>query len=163
MRAKNQVPMTFERLIDLSSGKDSSSFWRGRSRGLCFENVQRYLDESGDPNKREENGQTLLHLATENGDMEIMKLLLGRGADIDAKGYHGYTALHLAVDADCDTSPRDGRRATNLPLTTMLIGFGADESMRDDDGKMPRDFAVAYGEIETKCYDSIPRQKRQKR
>jgi len=140
-----------------SFGAESSTFWSGGPRGLRLEEVQRYLDEGGDPNRRTETGQTLLHIAADNGEIDIVGLLLARGADVNARGFHGYTPLHLAVDADCDTSVRDGRRATELPLTKALLGFGADESVRDDEGETARDFAVAYGEAETQFYDQISR------
>jgi uncharacterized protein len=152
-------PMTFENLMNRSFGKESSRFW-SFSLGPCgfqIKDVQRYLDEDGDPNRRTEHQQTLLHIAAQNGDLEVVKLLVARGADLNTKGFHGYTPLHLAVDADCDTSPRDGRRATELPLTTLLISLGADESIRDDDGEIARDCAVAYGTRETALYDAIPR------
>jgi len=149
--------MSFEHLISRSFGKESSSFWRGGPRGLSIEDVRRYLDEGGDPNRRTESGQTLLHIATDNGQVELMQLLVARGADVNARGHHGYTPLHLAVDMDCDTSPRDGRRATELPLTRLLLGLGADELARDDDGETARDVAVAYSRHETQLYDDIPR------
>jgi len=152
---KQRESMTFEKLMGRSFGAESSSFWSGRPRGLRIEEVQRYLDDGGDPNRRTETGQTLLHIAADNGKIEIMRLLLARGADVNAKGYHGYTPLHIAVDSDCDTSSRDGRSATELPLTKLLLGFSADESVRDDDGETARDFAVAYGAVETRLYDQL--------
>jgi len=126
--------MTFERLMSRSFGKESSTFWSGGPRGLVLEEVQQYLDEGGDINRRTEEGQTLLHIATDNFQVDIMKLLLSRGADINARGYHGYTPLHIAVDNDCCTQSRpDNSRATELPLAKLLIDSGADESLRDDD------------------------------
>jgi cytohesin len=152
-------PMTFEKLMSRSFGKESSSFWSFSlgPHGLRLKEVQQYLDDGGDPNHRTENQQTLLHIAADNCEMEIVELLLARGADINAKGFHGYTALHLAVDSECDTSSRDGRRATELPLTTLLMSRGADESIRNDDAETARDFAIAYGTRETALYDAIPR------
>jgi ankyrin repeat protein len=151
---KKRKRMTFEKLMSRSFG---SSFWRGGPRGLSLEDIERYLAEGGDPNRRADSGHTLLHLAMDNYDIELVRLLITRGADVNARGYRGYTPLHLAVDSDCDSQPRDGRRATELPLTTLLLGFGADESVRDDDGVTARDFAVAYGEQEAQLYDRIPR------
>src|SRR5262250_2369256 len=106
---KKQEPMTFESLMSRSFGAESSSFWSGGPRGFTIEDVQRYLDEGGDPNSRTDSRQTLLHIATDNAQVEIVRLLVARGADVNAKGYHGCTPLHIAVDMDCDTSPRDGR------------------------------------------------------
>jgi ankyrin repeat protein len=154
---KAQAPMTLERLMSRSFGGESSSFWRGGPRWLTFKDVQRYLDEGGDPNGRADSGNTLLHIATDNGEVEIIQLLVARAADVNARGFHGYTPLHLAVASDCDTSPRDGRRAMELPLTKLLLGFAPDESVRDDDGETARDVAGAYGGHEAQLYDQIPR------
>src|SRR4051812_40941726 len=104
--------MTFDRLMSRSFGKESTTFWRSRPRGLCIKDVQRYLDEGGDPNHRKADGNTLLHIAADNGETEIIRLLVANGASVNTRGNYGYTPLHLAVDSDCDTSPRDGRSAT---------------------------------------------------
>jgi ankyrin repeat protein len=154
---KKQALMTFERLVSRSFGDERSRFWRGSPRGLNLKDVQQYLDEGGDPNHRADSGHTLLHIAADNGEIEIMRLLVAHGADVNARGYRGYTPLHMAVDSDCDTSPRDGTRATELPLTMLILGAGADESARDDDGETARDIAVAYGGHEAQLYDQILR------
>ena len=155
---KNHTPMTLERLLSRSYGKESSTFWRGGPRGLTLEDVQRYLDEGGDPNGRLESGDTLLHNAASNLDIEIVRLLIARGADVNAVGAHGYTPLHHAVDMECNTQSRkDYRRASALPLTQVLIAAGADETLRDNDNETSRDIAVAYGNSETLLYDSLPR------
>src|SRR5262249_24018379 len=118
---KKQEAMTFEKLMRKSFREES--LWRGGPRGLRLKEVQRYLDEGGDPNRRTDSGDTLLHLATSNENIEVIELLLARGADVNARGYRGYTPLSLAVASDCDTAPRDGRHATELPLTGLLLGF----------------------------------------
>ena len=160
MKPKNPR-MTLERLKSRSFGKESSGFWRGGPRGLTLEDVQRYLAEGGDVNGRFDSGDTLLLNATDNGQIEIMRLLMSHGADLNAKGYHGYTALHHAVDGDCNTQNRDDySRATDLPLTKLLIDAGADETVRDNDGQTARDFAVDYGQQEVALYDSLSRLQR---
>ena len=153
--------MTLEKLLSRAYGKESSSFWRGGPRGLTIEDVRRYLDAGGDVNGRFESGDTLLQNAASNLQTEIVKLLVARGADVNAKGSHGYTALHDAVDMECNTQSReDYSRASELPLTQILIDAGADETLRDDDNETARDIAVAYGEAETALYDSLPRPRR---
>ncbi|HEV2294709.1 MAG TPA: ankyrin repeat domain-containing protein [Tepidisphaeraceae bacterium] len=160
---KEQKPMTLERLLSRSYGKESTSFWRGGPRGLTLEDVRRYLDQGGDVNGRFESGDTLLHNAASNLQMDIVRLLVARGADVNAKGAHGYSALHHAVDMECNTQSReDYSRATELPLTQVLIEAGADETLRDDDNETARDYVVAYGEPETRLYDSLPRQQSRK-
>ena len=139
--------MTFERLL--------------KGRWDRIENVERYHRAGGDLNARTQSGHTLLHLAADNGYIDLARWLVQHGSDINARGYNGYTPLHLAVDFECNTQSRDGRPATELPITAALLDLGADESIRDDDGEMARDFAVAYGPGAVALYDALNRRARQ--
>src|SRR5688572_10133179 len=125
MNMMKQRPMTLERLLSRSYGKESSSFWGGGPRGLTLEDVRRYLDEGGDVNGRFDSGDTLLINAASNLQMDIVRLLVARGADVNAKGSCAYTPLHHAVDMECNTQSReDYSRASALPLTQVLIDAG---------------------------------------
>ncbi|HWC58352.1 MAG TPA: ankyrin repeat domain-containing protein [Verrucomicrobiae bacterium] len=154
-KSKIDKSLTFEQLMSRSFGKKSSSFWSNSPRGLQIEDIQRYLESGGEVNQCNANNDTLLHLAAANGCEDVAKLLLARGAHINAKDLQGYTPLHLAVDGDCDTTVQDGKPATGLPMVKLLIEAGADESARDEDGEIPRDTAVAYGKVFAKLYDAI--------
>ncbi|XP_051226927.1 uncharacterized protein [Lolium perenne] len=54
------------------------------------------LDHGADLHQENEKGVTVIHLAAMKGKSEIVKLLLSRGADVDAKSEEG-TPLHLAA------------------------------------------------------------------
>jgi ankyrin repeat protein len=62
--------------------------------------------------------------------LEIWELLLGKGAEINAKTSGGKTPLHYAA------------ANKNLPLETLdwLIDHGADPSAKDSDGRTPLDY-----------------------
>jgi ankyrin repeat protein len=72
-------------------------------------------------------GTTLLHVAAEYGNVEAAKLLLERGADVNARalvdkyGVGGQTPVFHAV-----TQFYDG----GLPMTQFLVDHGADLSVR---------------------------------
>jgi ankyrin repeat protein len=66
------------------------------------------LANGADPNAREPSGHTALHAAAARGSVELVELLLRKGADIDAHDDHGRRPLDLA--------PREG------PVVDMLEG-----------------------------------------
>ena len=49
------------------------------------------------PNARQEGGWTALHAAAQNGDREIVELLLAHGADLKARADNNQGALDLAL------------------------------------------------------------------
>ena len=69
-------------------------------------------------------GAPLVEAAQVNKD-EIVKLLINHGADINAHGVWGYTALHFAVQRG------------DVPLVTFLLDHKADVGAPDDNGMAP--------------------------
>ena len=62
-----------------------------------LEAVKTYLKEGIDINTRgSDNGYTLLHWAAEKGQKKIVKLLIERGANLNAKTKNNLTPLNLA-------------------------------------------------------------------
>jgi hypothetical protein len=79
---------------------------------------------SGDPVDEVHNGVTALHLAARSGRAEVARLLLQRGAKVEATGRMGLTALHWAV--------ANG----SAELAKLLVEeYGADPHAQDDDGR----------------------------
>ncbi|MEE9910523.1 MAG: ankyrin repeat domain-containing protein [Deltaproteobacteria bacterium] len=66
--------------------------------------------------------QEALFSAVMNGNLEIVRLLLTKDADVNRRGFGGGTLLMLAVDK-------------NLPLVKFLMARGADVQMKDDEGE----------------------------
>jgi ankyrin repeat protein len=59
--------------------------------------VRSLLREGADPNMAQGDGLTVLHVAAQEGNLEIAELLLDAGAKVEAKTrIGGYTPLHLA-------------------------------------------------------------------
>lgn len=56
--------------------------------------VEQLLAEGIDPNQSDEEGYSALQAAAENDHLDVVKLLLSKGANISSKGQ--YTALELA-------------------------------------------------------------------
>ncbi|WP_342068446.1 ankyrin repeat domain-containing protein [Wolbachia endosymbiont (group B) of Melanargia galathea] len=54
---------------------------------------------SNDINKRNEEGETILHQAVEISDYKTVRFLIKKGAEVNARDKNGYTPLHCAVFA----------------------------------------------------------------
>ncbi|KAJ5651580.1 uncharacterized protein N7484_005303 [Penicillium longicatenatum] len=101
-----------------------------------------------DPNSRNTDGLSLLHLATKNGDREVVQQLLAyEEISINATDRQSCTALHIAAEYGCtsvakcllakcgiDSNARDsyGRTAfhiaaeySNKSITGLLLAYGA--------------------------------------
>jgi ankyrin repeat protein len=74
-----------------------------------------YIDGAGDI--------TPLHRAVNNAD--LVKALMAKGANVNAKDSMGHTVLHWAILDD------------NLKSASFLIKAGADTNVKDKDGKSP--------------------------
>ena len=60
--------------------------------------VKAALKQGADPNAAQGDGLSALHLAAQQGNLEVVKLLLGAKANVEAKTRIGdYTPLHLAA------------------------------------------------------------------
>jgi serine/threonine protein kinase len=60
--------------------------------------VQSFLDRGVNPNARDNDGLSLLHHAVTSNRIEIAKILINKGAGINAKyGNDNHTVIHLAV------------------------------------------------------------------
>lgn len=84
-----------------------------------------------------ETGLRPINSAAAAGSSGIVKLLLGRGADVDAIQNGGFTPLHSAA--------ANG----NAELVSVLLDFGADRTRTTDDGRTAQALANERGHAET--------------
>jgi len=83
---------------------------------VCFRKHERY---------------TLLHFAAKDGNVEAVRSLIAKGADVNAQIMCGETPLHEAVNDD------------NIKLVEMLIKCGAKVNAIDDNGDTPLDLPIS--------------------
>lgn len=88
------------------------------------------IKAGADPNRKDGNGVSLLALCAssrrlDDRALEVLHVLAENGADINEKGEHGRTLLHLAA------------YRANESLCRFLLEKGADPTALDDQGKTP--------------------------
>ena len=116
-------------------------------KGLFFEECRkstpdleliRVIIENGlvDVGAKGEWDYTPLHWAVSGDNIELAKLLIASGADVNVKRWDGFTPLHRAVSRD------------NMEVTKLLIGSGADVNAKDSDDDTPLHEAVGRDNIE---------------
>lgn len=88
------------------------------------------------------NGNTLLHYAANRGYLDIVTLLLKKGADINARNNDGRTPLHEAMSY---------RR---YEVARFLVVKGANTSLKNKDGETPL-IAVVYMDDKKRAVDLV--------
>lgn len=97
--------------------------------------VEQLLEQGTDPNGHNSRGDTALHTAVREGDMQIVELLLGHGANTDTGDlWNGDTPLHLAA--------AEGQRQ----IGEVLLHHGADPEARNIAHRTPLHSAAAEAE-----------------
>ena len=114
-RTDSVVEKTHRQLIDCIRSKDTDALVEAIDSGASSID---YMDDVG---------QTLLNWASAFGTQEMVEFLCKRGADVN-KGQRS-SSLHYAA---CFGRPAIAR---------VLLGYGANPDLRDEDGKTPLDKA----------------------
>jgi len=98
-----------------------------------FAEFQRLLDGAIHVSARNKLGETLLYVAAEKGQIEMVKLLVAKGADARALTPSGETVLHAASMIESSA------------LMTALIEAGAEINAVNRDGETPLHWAAMTG------------------
>ena len=87
------------------------------------------LIEKGEDVNQEYDYEYPLHVAVKKQLISVTRLLLEKGANVNALAYAGNTALHVASEKE------------NIFIVKLLIEFGADVNIKDDEGWTALHFA----------------------
>jgi ankyrin repeat protein len=90
---------------------------------------------------RDSNGQMPLHVAVGNGLLEVVQLIIGQGANINAQDNNGWTPLHQIIN----TSPEFNDE--NLDIMRVLLDNSADVEASDNDHTTPLCQAARNGQL----------------
>ena len=74
---------------------------------------------------------TPLHLAVISGDLEVIKMVLDKCADVNARDIYGESPLHLAASSRCSQT-----------VVECLLKFGADVHIRNSEQLSPLHLAA---------------------
>jgi ankyrin repeat protein len=115
--------------------------------------------DSGLTHAREPRGKTPLHRAAEFLKLDVAKMLIERGADVNARDDHGITPLHKAYaalggfTATASISPEAAEsikyrighsKRKAYEMIEYLCSKGADEVISDDAGRYPGDYQYTF-------------------
>lgn len=132
--------------------------------------INAFFDAGINPNAQNSDGRTVLISAAARGELDIVKLLLSRGVDVNVKDNRGYTALAHALEArypeveeallnspkiDPNVGGLLGRPILlayvwrdNQKATERLLALGADVKLVDKDGDTALHGAAETGNVE---------------
>ena len=94
--------------------------------------ISKLLEHGGDLSMIDSQSSTSLHYAAEWANPEIVGMLIGRGADIEARDKYGKTPLIRAVG-----------RTHGYPAASLLLVLGADVNARDQFGHTAKFYALS--------------------
>jgi uncharacterized protein len=133
---KSLAFVIFFLLLGASAFAQEDAIHKAAYRGE-LKKVRDLLQEGANPDARDSFGGTALHAAMFQKNMEVVKVLLDHGCDINAQGTgNGYTPLHDAVWAE------------NGEAVNLLLDRGARTNLKGKDGLTP--YAKAQKEGKTK-------------
>lgn len=94
--------------------------------------LSEYLSTGGDPDIKDNSGDSLLHLAVKEGKIDLVELLAAYGADINiGEARDGFTPLMYAVIQG------------DSAMVAYLIRLGADPAVSDNEGYSAYHYAAA--------------------
>ena len=155
---------------DLKALQDDSKtlLWAAETKPMA-----EFLIAAGvDPKHKDVNGDTALHQACRHSLLEVVRLLLDHGLDIEAQGHWGMRPLQSAAStftgdpkpvvnlllqrgANIDSHGYRGQTALHecalynrFEMAELLLARGAQPDLKDDDGRTPVDTANLAGKSE---------------
>jgi ankyrin repeat protein len=105
------------------------------TRAGLTEQVRHLVEEAGAPFTSDWLGTTALHVAAQNGFVDIAEILVRGGVNKEARTKLERTALHLAAQSGC------------LEIVNLLISNGSDVNVRDMLRMTPLHWAVERGHV----------------
>lgn len=110
--------------------------WTITTRSLI---AKKYLEQGANPNGSNQYDSTPLMITALNGNLEMAKLLISKGADVNVKDKNGNTALaycsdygYIIVAKNADVNVKD--KYGYIKIAKFFVENGADINHRNKDG-----------------------------
>ena len=104
--------------------------------------MQSLLNKGADVNCQQDDLCTPLHLAVDDGELEVAQVLIEHRADVDSQNKRGETPLHLLLE----NTGRDNDDI--LDLARLLMEHSSDVNIRTTNEWTPLHGAAFYGRLE---------------
>src|SRR5262249_41555052 len=112
------------------------------------------LDGGADPNVADRSGNSLLHIAAQSGDLQLVKKLLAKGSDPNVRtsnsggGGRRGGGGGFRVVAGAQTPLMVAARANQIEVMRALLTAGADPKLKAQDGSTFLMAAVGSGRVD---------------
>lgn len=93
---RSGIVVTSREINDSMMGKGANAMWWAIFHSN-YELTKLFLEGGGDPNSKDAEENTCLHIAVKNGDIQIIFLLLDYGADLNRKNNKKISCLYHAT------------------------------------------------------------------
>ena len=118
-----------------SNGLFNPNWWKTATVEKVQKEIENIKNDTDINSRDHEDGKTPLMFAAEfNENPEIIKILIGAGADVNARDKKNRTALMFAASNNY-----------NIEIVKTLIMSGADVNAKDKDGKTALTYAEKIG------------------
>jgi ankyrin repeat protein len=126
-------------IANRAKAADTPDLARAAAAGHCFECLKLALDQGASANGATRNGRSALQDAAGFGHIDMVRLLVEKGADIQAADSRGYTAVMRAV---LSYEPGSSK------VVEYLLSLGADLKSKNETGETALSLALRFGETQ---------------
>jgi len=147
--------------------------WSHKNLDVDVDTIRFFLEHGADVDAVDDNHSALLHVASRYGSVEVVQLLLDRGANTNVRNMQGRTPLHQALSSaighlgnrlfdvirllfehGANVDALDDAHCTPLHMvsqygsikaTRLLLKYGADLHLQNNEGHTPSQVASANG------------------
>ncbi len=164
------APEAAQQLLKLRGYEFDEKSFLAAAQAHDIMSINAFFDARINPNAQDHDGRTALISAAARGDLEVVNVLVQRGADVNVKDKRGYTALFHAIEAmyddvalvllsqptlDPNARGKNGATAlisyvwrTRRDAVEKLLERGADVNAQDADGDAALHGAAQMGDVE---------------